>query len=48
MERTIHVLPEFGDAYYIILNIPSDWDEEEFVDVWLEDHAINVQDWEWK
>ncbi len=45
-EVAIKVLPEFGDAYKITLLVPSDRDEEEFIEDWLEDHAINVQDWE--
>lgn len=47
MEKIIKILPEFGDAYKVILFIPNDEDEDEFVDVWLDDHTINVQNWEW-
>lgn len=45
MEITIKIFPDIGDTYKIILFIPQDVDTEEYVDRFLDDHAINVAEW---
>jgi len=47
-EVTIHVLPEFGNAYYVTLTIDDRFDAEEQVDIWIDQNLINWQEWEWK
>lgn len=50
-EKKIVVYPEIGDKYYIILQIPDSIAREsemetDYVDTWLNDHAINVDCWD--
>ena len=54
-EETIKIFPSIGSAYYITLEIPANLfthetqaAKEDFVDMWLDDHIINIDDWEWK
>ena len=54
-EDTIEVFPTIGEVYYVTILIPSDLfgmktqaAKEEYVDIWVEDHLKNVEDWKWK
>lgn len=43
----IKVYPTIGETFYVQLNIPENRDEEEYVDIWIDDHLMNVEDWRW-
>lgn len=48
-QLTITVLPEFGDAYKVIIPIPDNINipDEDYIDYWMNDNLINVQAWEY-
>ena len=54
-EDTIKVFPSIGNVYYVSLQIPANLfsrdtqaAKEDFVDMWIDDNLINVDEWEWK
>lgn len=47
-QLTITVLPEFGDAYKVIIPVPNNINipDEDYIDYWMNDNLINVHAWE--